>query len=92
MKTRKTKTAVQPKVEVKQDEAVQVVSAGLIDGKWGVKLSNGTVLDGVEEIVQSKPSYSDGYSIVVKIFVPLKKEPITAEVNAEESDKFHKSK
>ena len=54
-----------------------IVSAGLLNKKWGVVLSNGSMLSGVEELVQAKPSYSDGYSITIKVWVPFEKQPIT---------------
>lgn len=85
----------QPKVEAKpepQPTTLKVVSAGLIGEKWGIVLSNGALLEGVEEIIQAKPSYSDGFSITAKIFVPFTKELITAEMDAEKSKQFHNSK
>ena len=57
-----------------------IVSAGLVNGMWGIILSDGSVLDGVEEIIQTKPSYSDGYTITAKIFIPCKSPPITKSV------------
>ena len=57
--------------------SVHIVSAGLVNGKWGIVLSNGMELEGVQEIIQTKPSYSDGYSVVIKVFIPVKSTPIT---------------
>ena len=53
-------------------KTLHIVTAGLFNGKWGIVLSNGMELEGVEEIVQTKPSYSDGYTVTAKIFIPFK--------------------
>jgi hypothetical protein len=60
--------------------SLHIVSAGLVNGKWGIVLSNGMELDGVQEIIQTKPSYSDGYSVVIKVFIPVKSAPITKSI------------
>lgn len=78
-KTKKNITPIKP-MTAALPKALTVVSAGLLNGKWGVVLSNGDVLSGVEEIVQAKPSYSDGYSITIKVWVPFEKQPITKSV------------
>lgn len=54
-----------------------IKAAGLNDGKWGITLSDGSLLDGVEEILQTKPSYSDGFTVTAKIFIPFKDKKIT---------------
>ena len=78
MKKKTIKSAIlRAKPPVAAPNNLTVVSAGLLNGKWGVVLSNGSMLSGVEEIVQSKPSYSDGYSITIKVWVPFEKQPIT---------------
>lgn len=35
---------------------LHIISAGLVNGKWGIVLSNGMELEGVQEIIQTKPS------------------------------------
>jgi hypothetical protein len=78
MKKKSIKSVIrQAQPLVAAPDNLTVVSAGLLNGKWGVILSNGSMLSGVEEIVQAKPSYSDGYSITIKVWVPLEKPPIT---------------
>lgn len=70
---RKKKTI--PPVVVKT--SLHIISAGLVNGVWGIVLSNGMTLEGVEEIIQTKPSYSDGYMVTAKIFIPIPKKSIT---------------
>lgn len=74
-KTKKVTPTVPPIVE--EPKTLRIVSAGLVNGVWGIVLSNGMSLEGVEEIIQTKPSYSDGYSVTAKIFIPFKDKPIT---------------
>lgn len=59
------------------EQSLHIISAGLMNGVWGIMLSNGMRLDGVEEINQTKPSYSDGYTMTAKIFIPTSNKPIT---------------
>jgi hypothetical protein len=77
----KTKTKTKNNSPVQSDpKSLSIVTAGLLNGKWGIVLSDGSVLDGVEEIIQTKPSYSDGYYVTAKIFIPIKDKPITKEI------------
>ena len=77
MKKRKTKKCLISKKEPTA-RSLSITSVGLYEGNWGITLSDGSLLEGVEEIIQTKPAYSDGYTVTVKIFVPCKKKPITA--------------
>ena len=80
MKTKKTKNKVVAPTTPPEPDKLHIVTAGLFNGKWGIVLSNGMLLDGVEEILQTKPSYSDGYTVTAKIFIPFKDKPITKTV------------
>lgn len=82
MKTKKKNKEVTKPVEKTPSvplEPLHIVSAGLMNGKWGIVLSNGQELYGVEEINSTKPAYSDGYWITAKIFIPVPDKPITKE-------------
>ena len=72
MKKPNKKTPVKP-----VEKRLHIKSAGLFGGVWGIEFSDGSVLDGVEEIIQTKPAYSDGYTVTAKIFIPVKDRPIT---------------
>jgi hypothetical protein len=58
---------------------VTVVGAGIVNGKFEVRLSNGTLLGGVEEVATKKVGY--GNNVYVNIFcsVELPKENPPAE-------------
>lgn len=75
--TKKNIAEIAPVPATIEPKSLSIVSAGLVNGKWGIILSDGSELAGVEEIVQTKPSYSDGYTVTAKIFIPIVPKPIT---------------
>jgi hypothetical protein len=53
---------------------VTVESAGIVNGKFQVKLSNGTLLGGVEEVATKKVGYGNGVYVNIFCSVDLPKE------------------
>ena len=65
------------KEQIKESVKVKIKSAGVIEGNHKIILDNDMILDGVEEIQSIKPGYADGCYATIKVWIPMKKIPIT---------------
>lgn len=82
---KKNKTKIKAKKTVKQPIpvvepspiTVTVISAGIVDGKFQVKLSNGMFLGKVEEVATKKVGYGNNFYVNIFCALDFPKDPTT---------------